>query len=121
MFSGHMLGILVPVLMIIHYGDECLVQNGYLSPVGLRVLVSFLFIMVVVQAILILTMRNHYTSDIVVSCYLTPLLWNYYVDVIYPTDVVPPQVSEFEVVEREETRRRDLESMLATAFSPTWD
>jgi len=33
--------------------------------------------------------RNHYTMDVVISCYLTPLLWNWYINHFDPDEMKP--------------------------------
>jgi hypothetical protein len=95
MFSGHMLSIISPVLMIGYYGNAVLIQNQYLSKPGFYGLMIILFTMIIGQGIIIVCSRNHYTSDIVVATYLTPLLWNFYVGALYPKDVIPPAFEEF--------------------------
>jgi hypothetical protein len=87
MFSGHILGIVTPVLMVGKYGEQCMVQTGLCSPRTFFIIMAILWSLIIFQATLILMMRNHYTSDIVVSGYVTPLLWNYYSTVIQPTDL----------------------------------
>jgi hypothetical protein len=87
LFSGHLLGIVTPVMMIGKYGEDCYVQTGLLSYRVFYALLGSLWSLIIFQAILILMMRNHYTADIVVSAYVAPLLWNYYNTVIQPTDL----------------------------------
>ena len=95
MFSGHMLGIITPVLMVGKYGEQVLVHTGLCSLRVFYIIMTILWSLILFQAVLILMMRNHYTSDVVVSGYVTPLLWHYYNHVIQPSDL---QVLEAEDV-----------------------
>jgi hypothetical protein len=118
MFSGHMLGIITPVLMIGHYGDAVLVKNGYISRFTFQCVIIFLIMMIIAQGFLIISMRNHYSSDVVVSCYITPLLWNFYVGYVYPDDAVPPALADYEASERSRNELAEISSALDNSFSP---
>jgi hypothetical protein len=87
MFSGHLLGIVTPVLMIHKYGPESIVLTGLLSERTFRAWMAVLWVCVVLQGVIIVGLRNHYTADVVVSAYVTPLLWTWYNGVLHPHDV----------------------------------
>jgi hypothetical protein len=94
MFSGHILGVITPVLMVGKYGHDCFVKTGALPELVYKVFMGILWSLIGFQASLILMMRNHYTADVVVSFYVAPLLWFYYNDVLQPTDyIVPDDIS----------------------------
>ena len=88
MFSGHLLGIITPVLMIHTFGYESIVETGVLSRRLFRLWLAMLYICIVLQSLIIVGLRNHYTADVVVSAYVSPLLWNWYNGVMHPKDVL---------------------------------
>lgn len=87
MFSGHILGVVTPVLMVQKYGSAVFVRTQLVRAGVLTTVMAILWSLIVFQGCLILMMRNHYTSDVVVSSYVAPLLWVYYNDVIQPDDL----------------------------------
>ena len=51
-------------------------RHAYFAKPFLRIgVIWFLWLTVVVQAICIIMARNHYTADVVVACYVCPMLW----------------------------------------------
>ena len=107
MFSGHILGIVTPVMMVGKYGEKCLIETGLCSQRTFTFIMCIMWMLIIFQATLILMMRNHYTSDIVVSAYVTPLLWNYYCTVLQPNDLC---------LEQEDDDEAELESSTSTAL-----
>ena len=87
LFSGHILGVITPVLMVGKYGEKVFIERGLCSKRFFSVVMIVLWSLIFMQASLILMMRNHYTADIVVSLYFTPLFWDYYDSVIQPNDL----------------------------------
>jgi len=85
MFSGHMLQMILFVLMIHRYGQKCWV----ISRTQHRVVLAIVSLLCVAQSCVILMARHHYTSDIVVAFYVTPLLWYFYNNEIDKTDRTP--------------------------------
>jgi len=85
-FSGH-------ILMTTTYAVCCLgAPNAY--KMRRRVQASFIALVwapatVVMQCILTVMARNHYTMDVVISAYLTPLLWSFYTTRMEPEDMKP--------------------------------
>ncbi|KAH3757070.1 Phosphatidylcholine:ceramide cholinephosphotransferase 3 [Pelomyxa schiedti] len=56
----------------------------------LKVFNYSLFTLIPLQLICILLTRRHYTVDVVASCYISPLIWNWYCTK-WPGDDKPPQ------------------------------
>lgn len=74
-FSGHMLMTILYALCIIRYSPSAL----NLSRTAVKyVLTPTTWALVVIQALNIIMARNHYTMDVVIACYLTPLLWHWH-------------------------------------------
>ena len=71
-FSGHMTVTLVSLCVLFKYGQRMFA----LSDGGFRGLMTFAIILCITQAMLIITVRHHYTIDVVVASYLIPLLWD---------------------------------------------
>jgi len=117
MFSGHILGIVTPVLMVVKYGELVLVKTGLCSIRTMNAILGVLWLLIIFQGMLIVMMRNHYTSDIVVSTYVTPLLWNYYNTVIQPDDLHLPDPNEEALLEEVEEE----EAALTTALLQSGD
>ena len=87
MFSGHILQISLPVLSFSTYGRAAFQER--LSARGFEIVRASLAALVAVQAVLILMNRSHYTSDVVVGAYVTPLLWHFHNNALFPYDVLP--------------------------------
>jgi len=89
MFSGHMLHLIVFALTFHRYADICFsprVSQWWISCMKL-----VLWVMVPIQALCIIAQRHHYTADVVVATYLTPLLWYFYCNKLHKVDWVPAQ------------------------------
>ena len=89
MFSGHMMQISLPVLSFSKYGRSCFQER--LSPTAFELTRASLVVVVAMQAILIIMNRSHYTSDVVVGAYVTPLLWHFHNRGLFPEEVLPPR------------------------------
>eukprot|EP00940_MAST-03C_sp_MAST-3C-sp2_P000270 g270.t1 len=69
-FSGHMLFVLMMACTVTHYRKE------YFERRWLRVLVVyFMWLIAALQAMFIIMARNHYSVDVVVALYVSPMLW----------------------------------------------
>jgi len=87
MFSGHMLHLIVFIMTFHRYADICFsprVSQWWISCMKLA-----LWLMVPIQALCIIAQRHHYTADVVVATYLTPLLWYFYCNKLHKVDWVP--------------------------------
>lgn len=69
-FSGHMLYVIICGLVVAHY-TPLLVSKRIA-----RVLSLFMWMLVAVQGLTIIAMRKHYSVDVVVACYVVPMLWH---------------------------------------------
>lgn len=69
-FSGHMFQDVILCIILTRYATKVLPQRWLHVTVP-----SIMWCLAVVQAPLIIAARNHYTVDIVVACYLAPLVW----------------------------------------------
>ncbi|GBG30559.1 Phosphatidylcholine:ceramide cholinephosphotransferase 3 [Hondaea fermentalgiana] len=85
MFSGHMLLMLVLSISVFHYGESAF----WISPKRNRIIGAALLVLCVLETFLILASRHHYTSDLVVAWYITPLLWYYHSTKLHPRDARP--------------------------------
>ena len=84
-YSGHIFGIVTPSLIIAKYGLEAFQY----SPAFHRRLCVLLCLAVFLQGVFVIGRRNHYTADVVLAAYLTPMLWNFYVNEIRKDDATP--------------------------------
>jgi hypothetical protein len=89
MFSGHMLLCLLLTLAVLRYGEAAF----WIARRHNMVLVAVCLALCVAQSYLILAARHHYTSDVVVAWYVTPLLWYYFNTAVYPRDLKPDIVA----------------------------
>jgi len=71
-FSGHMTVTMVSLCLLLKYGQRMFA----LSDGGFRGLIAFAVLVCITQAMLIISVRNHYTVDVVVASYVIPLLWD---------------------------------------------
>lgn len=82
-FSGHMFQDLTLAMGVWEYGTR-LMKNRNL----VRVLQASMFALCIIQAILIVGSRNHYTIDIVIAAYVAPTCWlgfdRVFYDIAYP-------------------------------------
>jgi hypothetical protein len=84
-FSGH-------ILMTMTYAFCCLryVPNAYMMTSRVEAFFKrFIWSVVAFQCIFTIMARNHYTMDVVISLYLTPLLWSFYTTKMEPKDIQP--------------------------------
>lgn len=98
-FSGHMLQAIVFGLLIVRYGGA----SFALRPQAATALSVAVAVIVALQAVLIIAARNHYTVDVVVACYTTPLLWYFYDKAVHPHDV---QIADVHRLTRSGRRKR---------------
>ena len=84
-FSGHILLFVMGVLFIDHYGPLMWRFERY-SKIHLTLICTAVFLGIL-QSILILASRHHYTVDIVIAVYTAPMLWHYFLR--YDMDVSP--------------------------------
>ena len=74
-FSGHMLMTICYALTILRYSPKVLnLGSRYVT----FVLKPGVWTLVLLQAIGIIMARNHYTMDVVIAAYVTPLLWHWH-------------------------------------------
>lgn len=88
LFSGHMLHLIIFVSTFCRYADACFAPR--IKGRSVSVLKFLLWCTVLVQAVGIISLRHHYTVDVVVACYFTPLLWYWYCHKISPVDYTLP-------------------------------
>jgi hypothetical protein len=87
MFSGHLLLCALIVCMTMRYAQPSL----GISPANARLLVGLTVVLTMVQSVLIIAARRHYTSDVLVALYVTPMLF-YWHDTFAPNDLEPDHV-----------------------------
>jgi len=106
-FSGHMLICILCVLVVHRYGAAALQlqRNLHITFIWLNVFAAF------AQTIMILGARHHYSVDVVVSWYVTPLLWHFY-NTEMPPDVEPDMraFSERLLARESDARRQESEN-----------
>lgn len=88
-FSGHMLQAIIFGCIVARYGQRCFA----LSSTGGAVLRGVTYLLVSSQAFIIVSARNHYTVDVVVASYTTPLLWYFYCNALHPSDLEPEDIA----------------------------
>jgi PAP2 superfamily C-terminal len=84
-FSGHMLQAITFGFIVTRYGQRCFSLAGRAE----TLLRAATFTLVASQAFFVVAARNHYTVDVIVACYTTPLLWYFYVSAVHPVDLEP--------------------------------
>ena len=84
-FSGHVYQCFLIVLLITKYVKDVL----RLPPVMNTALVIACATCAAIQLPFVTAARNHYTVDIVVACYTTPLLWYWHSTYWHPKDMCP--------------------------------
>ena len=82
-FSGHVFHVWLSVLMIFKYSKAVF----RLSDNGNKVLLFFTALLGIVQVPITLAARNHYTVDVVVASWATPLMWFWYSKQVLPKDM----------------------------------
>jgi hypothetical protein len=84
-FSGHQLTTMTTALCCIRYAGL-----SYPTNTKMKLLFSiFVWFLVCVQGCTIIMARYHYTMDVTISCYLTPLIWSWYITNLQPVEVMP--------------------------------
>eukprot|EP00756_Hemistasia_phaeocysticola_P066913 Hpha_TRINITY_DN9586_c0_g1::TRINITY_DN9586_c0_g1_i2::g.115019::m.115019 len=87
-FSGHLLITVSMFVILISYGQVC----WGITAKQHKILVGIMFIPALAQTCMILAARHHYSVDIVIAWYTTPLLWNFHNTVLMPgPDFEPDQ------------------------------
>ena len=84
-FSGHQLTTVTTALCCLRYA-------GFLYPIRNRTRFVFsvcVWFLVFIQACTTVMARYHYTMDVTISCYLTPLIWNWYITNLQPLEITP--------------------------------
>ncbi|KAH3757395.1 Phosphatidylcholine:ceramide cholinephosphotransferase 3 [Pelomyxa schiedti] len=97
-FSGHMFTLITFIFTFQYYSVPVFIQptaNGApsMSKRAIEILNYALYPLILFQIVCILLTRRHYTLDVVVACYVTPLLWHFY-NCKFPTDARPPMAVE---------------------------
>eukprot|EP01065_Artemidia_motanka_P025747 TRINITY_DN30712_c0_g1_i1.p1 TRINITY_DN30712_c0_g1~~TRINITY_DN30712_c0_g1_i1.p1 ORF type:complete len:365 (+),score=36.45 TRINITY_DN30712_c0_g1_i1:50-1144(+) len=84
-FSGHMLLMWMGMCILWTYGDGAwgLERLG----IGHKLLLCLGLAFVIAQACMILAARHHYSVDVVVASYTTPLLWHFHGTVLLKEDM----------------------------------
>src|SRR3989338_1996479 len=89
LFSGHMLMTLSSTLMVFWYSNKVIFPAVWLPRAWQMIAMGCALI----QPLLILGSRHHYTVDIVVALYTVPMLWVLYTryvgEPLYPNDLLP--------------------------------
>eukprot|EP01062_Namystynia_karyoxenos_P079931 TRINITY_DN8526_c0_g1_i1.p1 TRINITY_DN8526_c0_g1~~TRINITY_DN8526_c0_g1_i1.p1 ORF type:complete len:417 (+),score=135.90 TRINITY_DN8526_c0_g1_i1:94-1251(+) len=98
-FSGHMLLMWMGMCFLWTYGAGAWgVERLGRAHVGILALGMAITI---VQACMILAARHHYTVDVVVATYTTPLLWHFHNTTVLPSDFEPDLDAVHAQVEKE--------------------
>jgi len=84
-FSGHQLTTVTTALCCLRYVR---LSNLTKNPISF-VFSGCVWLLVFIQACTIVMARYHYTMDVTISCYLTPLIWNWYITSLQPLEVTP--------------------------------
>jgi hypothetical protein len=94
MFSGHLLLCIIIVCMCYRYGNDCLA-----NPKWAKILFYFAILLTTIEFVMILAARHHYTSDLIVSIYVTPLMWYSYNTIWEPFDLEPDHLDIERMIE----------------------
>lgn len=84
-FSGHMLMAISYAFTLLRYASAVF-AIPHASMFFFRILV---WTLVCVQGVTIIMARNHYTMDVVIASYVSPLLWHWYLTALEPEDMKP--------------------------------
>jgi hypothetical protein len=84
-FSGHILLAMTLAFCCVRYVPHAFMMTASIESWFKR----WVWATVVIQCIFTIMARNHYTMDVVISLYLTPLLWSFYTTKMEPGDVQP--------------------------------
>jgi len=82
MFSGH----IFTLITVVHYTNKFSRSLLEWLPLVHKIAAALLYAMVLFECYMILRARNHYTVDVFVALYATPL-WLYFVDSVWRFDV----------------------------------
>jgi hypothetical protein len=74
-FSGHILMTMTYAFCCLRYVPNCCMLSHAIN----TLLERFIWAIVSMQCILTIMARNHYTMDVVIALYVTPLLWHFYI------------------------------------------
>ena len=88
-FSGHILMTMTSAFCCLRYAPNAYMMTARVED-WFRGLV---WATVAMQCIFTIMARNHYTMDVVISLYVTPLLWSFYTTRMEPEDMQPAPVS----------------------------
>lgn len=88
LFSGHMLETTLNVLVLSKYTEP----TTNCSRATYRRLMCIAALVLIIQAVLTIASRNHYTADVVIAVYLVPLVWHAH-ETLRPEDMQPDVVS----------------------------
>ncbi|CAK9021768.1 Phosphatidylinositol:ceramide inositolphosphotransferase 2 (Inositol-phosphorylceramide synthase 2) (AtIPCS2) (IPC synthase 2) (Protein ENHANCING RPW8-MEDIATED HR-LIKE CELL DEATH 1) (Sphingolipid synthase 2), partial [Durusdinium trenchii] len=115
MFSGHMLLMLVLTLVVHEYSEAAL----WISKKQANLLTLLCVVLCLVESVLILAARHHYTSDLVVAFYTTPLLWSSYSRHLHPADLKPDIVGiARQILERQPPLDREQQQRMNQSAAP---
>lgn len=90
LFSGHILLCLVIVCLLAQYGAGAFQISTEINTVVVSIAIAF----AVAESYLILAARHHYSSDIVVAWYLTPMIYCIHRYILCPLDTLPGRTFE---------------------------
>ena len=84
-YSGHIFQCFLEILIIFKYSKACL----RLPPILHTMLLVIVTCCAIIQVPILLSARNHYTVDVVIALYVTPLLWFWHSTYWKPNDLCP--------------------------------
>jgi len=84
-FSGHILMTMTSAFCCLRYAPAAYRMTRRAE----ACFTALVWAAVAMQCILTVAARNHYTMDVVISAYLTPLLWSFYTTSMEPEDMQP--------------------------------
>jgi hypothetical protein len=88
-FSGHILMTMTSAFCCLRYAP-----NAYMMTARVEAWFrGLVWATVAMQCIFTIMARNHYTMDVIISVYVTPLLWSFYTTRVEPEDMQPAPVS----------------------------
>eukprot|EP00927_Polykrikos_kofoidii_P021855 TRINITY_DN2056_c0_g1_i1.p1 TRINITY_DN2056_c0_g1~~TRINITY_DN2056_c0_g1_i1.p1 ORF type:complete len:378 (-),score=23.75 TRINITY_DN2056_c0_g1_i1:103-1236(-) len=87
--SGHVLMSIFSALTLLRYLGEVMLLPSRV----MRVVRVVVWILIGLQSTFIVMARNHYTVDVVVSLYLGPLVWNWYINNLDPEEMKPDELT----------------------------
>ena len=84
-FSGHMLMTIAYAFTALRYCPMAFCISNHC----VKVFTYAVWILVFLQGLLIISARNHYTMDVIIAAYTSPLLWHWYMTSLEPHDMKP--------------------------------